>query len=110
MLLAVSSPRVRQTKLQALTRWNDEQGRTSDEVLVIIDRLSGGSYQTWRHFRQGAFRPVLRLEATDQLRCRQPQQQHALADTRVRASIKFRAQGLTRPVGRQLTSCQVTAR
>jgi hypothetical protein len=41
MLLAVSSPQGRQAKLQALTRWNDAQGRTSDEVLVILDRAIG---------------------------------------------------------------------
>lgn len=31
-LLAVSSPKVRQAKLLALTRWNGALGRTSDEV------------------------------------------------------------------------------
>jgi len=40
-VLAVSSPPVRQAKLQTLTRWNDAQGRTSDEVLAILDRAIG---------------------------------------------------------------------
>ena len=34
----VSSPQVRQARTQALTRWNDAQGRTSDEVLAVLDR------------------------------------------------------------------------
>ncbi len=37
-LLTVSSPQVRQAKTQALTRWNDAQERTSDEVFAILDR------------------------------------------------------------------------
>ncbi len=37
-LLMVSSPPVRQARTQALTRWNDAQGRTSDEVLAVLDR------------------------------------------------------------------------
>ncbi len=37
-LLTVSSPEVRQAKTQALTRWNDARGRTSDEVLAVLDR------------------------------------------------------------------------
>jgi len=37
-LLMVSSPPVRQAKTQALTRWNDARGRTSDEVLDVLDR------------------------------------------------------------------------
>jgi hypothetical protein len=37
-VLTASSPQVRQAKIQALTRWNDAQGRTSDEVLAILDR------------------------------------------------------------------------
>ena len=37
-MLMVSSPQVRQAKTQALTRWNDAQGRTSDEVLAVLDR------------------------------------------------------------------------
>jgi hypothetical protein len=37
-LLTVSSPQVRQAKTQALTRWNDAQGRTSNEVLAVLDR------------------------------------------------------------------------
>jgi hypothetical protein len=36
--LTVSSPQVRQAKTQALTRWNDTQGRTSAEVLAVLDR------------------------------------------------------------------------
>ena len=36
-LLLVSSPPVRQAKTQALTRWNDARGRTSDEVLAVLD-------------------------------------------------------------------------
>ena len=39
--LTVSSPQVRQAKVQALTRWNDAQGRTSDEVLAVLDRAIG---------------------------------------------------------------------
>lgn len=37
-LLMVSSPQVRQARVQALTRWNDAQGRTGDEVLGVLDR------------------------------------------------------------------------
>lgn len=40
-VLAVSSPQVRQAKIQALTRWNDAQGRTRNEVLAILDRAIG---------------------------------------------------------------------
>jgi hypothetical protein len=36
--LTVSSPPVRQARVQALTRWNDARGRTSDEVLAVLDR------------------------------------------------------------------------
>jgi hypothetical protein len=36
----VSSPQVRQAKVQALTRWNDAQGRASGEVLAVLDRAS----------------------------------------------------------------------
>jgi len=34
----VSSPQVRLAHVQALTRWNDAKGRTSDEVVAILDR------------------------------------------------------------------------
>jgi hypothetical protein len=37
-LLMVSSPQVRQARTQALTRWNDARGRTSDDVLAVLDR------------------------------------------------------------------------
>lgn len=37
-MLTVSSPQVRQARTQALTRWNDAQGRASGEVLGILDR------------------------------------------------------------------------
>jgi hypothetical protein len=37
-LIQVSSPQVRQARTQALTRWNDAQGRTSGEVVHIVDR------------------------------------------------------------------------
>lgn len=37
-LLRVSSPQVRQAKVQALTRWNDAQGRTAGDVLAMLDR------------------------------------------------------------------------
>ena len=37
-LLMVSSPPVRQARTQALTRWNDAPGRTSGEVLAVLDR------------------------------------------------------------------------
>lgn len=40
-VLTISSPQVRQAKVQALTRWNDAQGRTSGEVLGILDRAIG---------------------------------------------------------------------
>jgi hypothetical protein len=45
-VLTVSSPQIRQAKLQALTRWNDARGRTSDEVLAILDRAIGRVIQT----------------------------------------------------------------
>jgi len=37
-VLAASCPQVRQAKIQALTRWNDTQGRTGKEVLAVLDR------------------------------------------------------------------------
>ncbi len=37
-LLMVSSPQVRQARVQTLTRWNDAAGRTGDEVLAVVDR------------------------------------------------------------------------
>ena len=36
-LLMVSSPPVRQAKVQALTRWNDASERTCGEVLAVLD-------------------------------------------------------------------------
>jgi hypothetical protein len=36
--LPVSSPPVRQAKVQALTGWNDAPERTGDEVLAVVDR------------------------------------------------------------------------
>jgi len=36
--LAVPSPQVRLAQVRTLTRWNDAEGRTSDEVLAILDR------------------------------------------------------------------------
>ena len=45
-LLTVSSPQVRQAKTRALTRWNDAQGRTSDEVLAVLDRATARVIQT----------------------------------------------------------------
>ena len=37
-MLSVSSPQVRQARIQALTRWNDARGRTGEEILAILDR------------------------------------------------------------------------
>jgi hypothetical protein len=34
----VPSPQVRLAQVQALTRWNDAEGRTSEEVLAVLDR------------------------------------------------------------------------
>jgi hypothetical protein len=45
-MLTVSSPQVRQARTQALTRWNDAQGRASDEVLAILDRAIARVIQT----------------------------------------------------------------
>jgi hypothetical protein len=45
-MLTVSSPQVRLARTQALTRWNDAQGRTSDEVLAILDRAIARVIQT----------------------------------------------------------------
>lgn len=45
-LLSVSAPQVRLARTQALTRWNDAQGRTSDEVLAILDRAIARVIQT----------------------------------------------------------------
>lgn len=45
-LLTVSSPQVRQARTQALTRWNDAQGRASGEVLGILDRAIARVIQT----------------------------------------------------------------
>jgi hypothetical protein len=35
---AVPSPQARLAQVQGLTRWNDAQGRTSEDVLAILDR------------------------------------------------------------------------
>jgi hypothetical protein len=45
-VLSVSSPQVRQARTQALTRWNDARGRTSGEVLEVLDRAIAGVIQT----------------------------------------------------------------
>lgn len=37
-MLTLSSPQVLLARIQALARWNDTQGRTSDEILLILDR------------------------------------------------------------------------
>lgn len=37
-MLTLSSPQVLQARIQSLARWNDTQGRTSDEILLILDR------------------------------------------------------------------------
>lgn len=34
----VPSPQVRLAQVQALSRWNDAEGRTSEEVLAVLDR------------------------------------------------------------------------
>ena len=34
----VPSPQVRLAQVQVLTRWNDAEGRTSEEVLAVLDR------------------------------------------------------------------------
>lgn len=45
-MLTLSSPQVRQARVQALTRWNDTRGRTSDEVLSVLDRAIARVMQT----------------------------------------------------------------
>jgi hypothetical protein len=35
---AVPSPPARLAQVQVLTRWNDAQGRTGEEVLAVLDR------------------------------------------------------------------------
>jgi hypothetical protein len=45
-MLTVSSPQVRQARTQALTRWNDAQGRASGEVLALLDRAIARVIQT----------------------------------------------------------------
>lgn len=45
-MLTLSSPQVRQAKIQALTRWNDTEGRTGDEILLILDRAIARVIQT----------------------------------------------------------------
>lgn len=45
-MLTVSSPQVRQARIQALTHWNDTQGRTIDEILMILDRAIAHVIQT----------------------------------------------------------------
>ena len=37
-LLMVSSPQVRRSRVQALTRWNDAPGRTREDVLGVLDQ------------------------------------------------------------------------
>ena len=37
-LLMVSSPQVRQARVQTLARWNDAAGRNGNEVLAVVDR------------------------------------------------------------------------
>lgn len=45
-MLTLSSPQVREARIQALTRWNDTQGRTSGEILSIFDRAIARVMQT----------------------------------------------------------------
>ncbi len=45
-MLSVPSPQVRQARTQALTRWNDAQGRTSGEVLLVLDQAIARVIQT----------------------------------------------------------------
>ncbi|HEX9042220.1 MAG TPA: hypothetical protein VF838_14535 [Trebonia sp.] len=45
-LITVSSPQVRLARAQALTRWNDAQGRTSGEILATLDRAIARVIQT----------------------------------------------------------------
>lgn len=45
-MLTLSSPHVRQARARALTSWNDQQGRTSDEILSILDRAIARVMQT----------------------------------------------------------------
>lgn len=45
-MLTVPAPHVRQARTQALTRWNDTQGRTSGEVLEVLDRAIARVIQT----------------------------------------------------------------
>jgi hypothetical protein len=44
-LNVVSSPQVRLAKVQWLTRWNDAPGRTTGEVLDVVDRAIAGVIQ-----------------------------------------------------------------
>jgi len=43
--IMVSSPQVRLAKVQWLTRWNDAPGRSTEEVLDILDRAIAGTVQ-----------------------------------------------------------------
>jgi len=43
--VVVSSPQVRLARVQWLTRWNDAPGRTTEEVLDILDRAIAGAVQ-----------------------------------------------------------------
>jgi hypothetical protein len=45
-LLTVSSPQVRLAKVQWLTRWNDAPGRSTEEVLNILDRAIARAIQS----------------------------------------------------------------
>ena len=45
-MLTVPAPHVRQARTQALTRWNDAQGRTSGEVIEVVDLAIARVIQT----------------------------------------------------------------
>ncbi len=49
-MLPLSSPQVRHARIQALTRWNDARGRTSDEILLTLDRAIAQVIQTLAAF------------------------------------------------------------
>ena len=68
-MLTVSSPQVRLARIQALTRWNDAQGRTSGEVLAILDRAIARVIQT-----------LASLPAPREAACGCPSRHHGVAD------------------------------
>jgi hypothetical protein len=54
----VPAPEVRQARVRTLTRWNDQAGRTRDEVLAVVDRAISATIMDLMSVPQAAIAPV----------------------------------------------------